>query len=262
LLGALTLPALLHQIAAEPARAVGAIVLVFVLPGFLLLRFLAPQRKLDFELSLLSVAMSVALLPPLALVLNRFKALSPSGWGVGLALLCLAAWAFRRRDLPGAPFEKAEELRRPVVIATLRLLRPGRVIRLSVVVLMITMAVGTARYGALNQRQFAYTEFWMLPSEKGDYRRLKIGVRNEEKRLVNYDLEISLNSRVFERRHLIVRNGDTWLNETTAPNDQSEEEQVIQAKLYRSDDPSMLYRQALLRFSPGSKRDHTLGSAS
>jgi uncharacterized membrane protein len=243
----------LSAFAAESARAVGAIVLVFVLPGFLLLHVLARQRKLDFELSLLSVAMSVALLPPLALVLNRFNALSPSGWGVGLALLCLAAWAFRRRDVPGAPFENAEEPRRQLVIAAPALLRPGRVIRLSVVALMITMAVGVARYGALNQRQFAYTEFWMLPSEKGDYRRLKIGVRNEEKSVVSYDLEISLNSRVFERRHLIVRNGDTWLKETTAPNDQSEEEQVIQAKLYRSDDPSMLYRQALLRFSPDSK---------
>ncbi len=229
-------------------RCVDALVLLLTLPGFLWLRFFSPAQKVDFEYGLLSLGMSVALLPPLALLLHRFNALTPTGWEVALAVFCLAAWHYSGRGSMKAGLSRPAEARdAPPSREASRGSR--RLLRLSGVALTIAMAVGIARYGALNHRQFAYTELWMLPSQRNDFQRVTIGIRNQEKKPSAYDLELTINGKLIERRsNLLVRNGDTWVEEAPTQFYATSAEQVVEAKLYRTDQPSMVYRHTLLKF--------------
>lgn len=231
-------------------KCIVALLCIFIIPGVLFIRFLSPSKRGIFEWCLLSLGISVALLSPLALLLHRFNALTPIGWGTALALFCLAAWHYSGRGpvAKTASFDAGEK----AVAASSPGARwgGGWVARLSCVVLAIATAVGIARNGALNHRQFAYTEMWMLPSRGNDSQRVTIGVRNEEKQGRSYDLELTLNGKLIERRSsLLVRSGDTWVEEAATQFTETNKEQVVEAKLYRTEQPSLVYRHTLLKFN-------------
>lgn len=245
-----------RELAIVSLRLALALVLLCLLPGFLMLRLFFPSQRLNFEFWFLSLAMSFAILPLIGLVLHPFNALTLQGWIAATSLLCLVAWFYLLRQPDARTASAIHDLdveeandERSLLRSPKGLLNVGRIVRFGSVALAIVMAIGIARYGAFNHRQFAYTELWMLPSQRNNFQRLTIGVTNQEKQPLSYDLELSLNGKLIQRRsNLIVRNGGTWIEEATAPIDKTGTEQIVEAKLYRTDQPSLLYRHTLLKF--------------
>jgi hypothetical protein len=104
--------------------------------------------------------------------------------------------------------------------------------------LVATGAYALAIHDEASERQFQYTEFWMLPSPTGD--RLAVGIRNVETETVSFDVEITLDGHRFAVFHgLAMAPGATWSREIPMP--VSATAQKAEAKLYRPED-DRLYR--------------------
>jgi uncharacterized membrane protein len=218
-----------------------AVALIFVLPGYLLLRNFRPRPTPSFENAILTLGLSVAVVIVLALVLHRFNALAPSGWGLLLPAFCLAAWLLSRRNAAAAQAASEEAPRRGLAIT------PYQAASLAIVVALVGFALVTARNGALAHQQFAYTEFWITPYDGRDHHRVVVGVHNKEKQPVSYDLELTLNGKIVARHpNLILADNEQIVEQMTAPDDETNPEQRIEARLYRNGSQPVLYRRVSL----------------
>ena len=176
-------------------RFVVALPVVFFLPGFLFLRLLAPSRSFDFETLVLTLGTSIVSTITLGLLLHFFNALTPAGWATGFGLLFLVSFLLRR-------FAGGTELARVKELAGSGhgqwRLKALPFTALLVAVVLVPSLVGAAAtlawHGAVDHRQFAYTELWIGPSKSGG---VTVGVKNQEQGDVRYDLEVRV-----ERRYL------------------------------------------------------------
>jgi uncharacterized membrane protein len=218
--------------------------LIFVLPGFLLLRLLAPSQSFGFESLVLTIGTSLVSAITLGLVLHFFSALTPTGWAVGFSLLILAAVSLRR-FLDGKTRAPSRVLAASGGVEWRLKALPvaAALVSLVLVPLLIGVAATLAWRGASNHRQFAYTELWIRPSESGG---VTIGVKNQEQRDVRYDLEVRVNGDIFVSRPDYVLHEDEQRLETLAiPVDELSVRRV-EARLYRNEGDRKLYRQVWL----------------
>lgn len=163
--------------------------------------------------------------------LNAAGFLTPFGWAVwfwavtaGAALV--AAGRRDASDLPSWPSPARVRLWQGAVIALAALVATG--------------AYALAVRDEASYREFRYTEFWMLPSASGDPGRLTVGVRSAETQTQRFDLEITLDGRLFAVfRSLTIVPGDTWTREIPVP--VLTTPQKAEARLYRPED-NRLYR--------------------
>jgi uncharacterized membrane protein len=219
-------------------KLVATIPIVLFFPGFLLLRALAPQRSFDFESLVLTVGLSLAATIVTALALHMFHALTSAGWMVAFGALFLAA---------SAPRLLPRTRRVETAAASPPALRRSRaalaIVSFTCVVGLVTVAVALAHQGAVSHRQFAYTELWVLRSETGG---VTIGVKNEERQSVDYELEVLVNGSVFARwPSYVVEKDEQRLEHLAIPIDDVSIRRV-EARLYRTDGDLTLYRRAWL----------------
>src|SRR5258708_29448797 len=163
--------------------------------------------------------------------LNAAGLLTPLGWAVWFwAVTAVAALvAASRRDAPDLPAWPGS--------AQVRLWQGAA---LALAVLVATGAYALAIQDEAANRQFKYTEFWMLPRSHGDPGRLVVGIRSAETQTQQFDLEISLDRQPFAVfRSLTIAPGDTWTREIAVP--VLATQQKAEARLYRPDD-NRLYR--------------------
>lgn len=163
--------------------------------------------------------------------LNATGFLTPLGWAAWFWAVTAGAAlvAAGRRDAPDLPAWPG--------LARVRLWQGAA---LALAVLVATGAYALAIRDEATDRQFKYTELWMLPSAHGDPGRITVGVRSAESQTQRLDLEISLDGQPFAVfRSLTMQPGETWAREIPVPVQATR--QKAEARLYRPED-NRLYR--------------------
>ncbi|MDN5001388.1 hypothetical protein ACFQZO_10885 [Bradyrhizobium sp. GCM10027634] len=163
--------------------------------------------------------------------LNATHFLTPLGWALWFWVVTAGTSlvAFRHRDIPDLP---AWPGALPV--------RTWQIAAIAFAMLLATGAYALAIRDEATYRQFSYTEFWMLPSVGDRPGQLTVGVRSAETRTQRFDLEITIDGRLFAVfPSLSIAPGETWTRQIPAPI--SATSQRAEGRLYRPDD-NRLYR--------------------
>ncbi|MDB5500862.1 MAG: hypothetical protein JWR89_764 [Tardiphaga sp.] len=163
------------------------------------------------------------------MALNAAGLLSPLGWAVWFWLAVVgSSLTAARRGGPAWTLVAAPDVRRWHV---------GAVV---LSVLVATGAYALAVRDETAQRQFKYTEFWLLPSEDGG--QLRVGVRSGEEKGERFDLDVILDGQPLATfRSVEVAPGQTWTRELPVAPAAVSRRAV--ARLFRPDD-NRLYRSA------------------
>jgi hypothetical protein len=220
-------------------RALATVPLLLFLQGFLVLGAFMPRRQVDFEFVVLSIGMSMVSTILLGLLLHAFHAMNHYGWAIGSGVVCTGAVSWSR-------FSGGGKSRASLLPTAMPIVRGALIACLGIVGAMLAGAIVLARYGAVNHRQFAYTDLWILPYDAQSTQRVTVGIRNKEQRSSNYALELLANGRVLVR----------WPQFSLADNEERIEQvpipiilglnQRVEARLYETGDPHRLYRRAWL----------------
>jgi uncharacterized membrane protein len=223
----------------EPLKIVVIIPLLLLLPGLVVIRGALRKKAMNFEFLILAIGMSVALTIVLGLVLHGLNALNSGGWGAAIsALLAVAIW----RWLFAKDASRKEERLSPFAVAGNRRLAACS----GVAAALFAGSIALAHYGADNHRQFAYSELWMVPSEGADSNTISVGVRNDEQKATNYDLEVLVDNKVFVRwPEFRLENDEQWTRELPIPL-AIRHSRHVEARLYNRDQPLRIYRRVWL----------------
>jgi hypothetical protein len=183
-----------------------------------------------FEHVIFAIGASLALGVLGGFVLNSVGMLTPSGWA-GWYLLVTSAGALiaaTRRDVP-------DRLSWPRLPG----LQPRHIAAFALAALLATGSYAVAVRDESSQRQFKYTELWLLPSANGG--ELTVGIKSAEAGPERFDLEISFDGRPFSAfRSFAISPGELWTREIPAP--QGTALKKAEARLYRLKD-MRLYRR-------------------
>jgi uncharacterized membrane protein len=228
-------------------RLLAVMPLVLFLPGFLLLRALLPKGEVDFECVILSIGISVASTVVFGLILHSLDAMNSLGWTVAVAFVVMGAlWLSRSRGgvrYLGAAFQWSALG-----------LNGASMVCFGVITVLVTGGIALASYGAANQRQFAYTELWIVPFDGHSNERVTIGVRNKEQKHSSYDLEVLVNDKLLVRwPEFDLSEDEEWVKQLPIPMNLGVGQRV-EARLYNHDSPLRLYRRVWL--SRANVTDH------
>jgi hypothetical protein len=228
-------------------QALAAVPLVLFTPGYTLLAALLPgSRPGVIERALFSVGLSLAVTILGTVALDRTHwGLQPAAWAALLGGVTLAAgaaaWA-RRRRLPQAA-------------APWRVLAPihgSQALLFSLAALAAIAAVTLAGRPAPARGAEGYSLLWLLPAADGNPNAARLGLSSHELAATEYRLALELDGRpIQEWGELSLAPGDRW--EATAALPPARADEMLEARLYRADDPETIYRRVTLwRRAPGS----------
>jgi hypothetical protein len=212
-------------------RTVLAAPMVLLVSGHAVLRAIRVRTASMSEHLAYAVGASLASGIAGGFALNAAGFLTPLGWAVWFWAVTAGAAlvAAGRRDAPDLPACPG-----PVRV------RLWQGAALALALLVATGAYALAIRDEATDRQFKYTEFWLLPLAHGDPGRLTVGVRSAETQTQRFDLEITLDGRPFAVfRSLTMQPGETWVREIPVP--VLATRQKAEARLYRPED-NRLYR--------------------
>lgn len=220
---------------------VGAIVFALVLPGVLLARLLGLGRRDGLTFTVAALSLSAVSMVLIGLGLNVVHMLDQAGWFKalvalnGVLALCVLLKAVIGAGRPAGSVGGGE---RPPAARV----GAGQLACVAVALAMAVGAIAVARQGASEHRQFKFTNFWLLPVE-GETDVFTIGVANREQRGMTYTLQIMTDGIVFRTvEGLQLDDGATWTeNLSIIPQDSSKG--AIEAWLFRSDQPDVVYRR-------------------
>ena len=241
----------LHTVLAALAgdlRAVAAIALVLVLPGMLLFAWVAGRPGRWFEWLVSGLATSLATTIVTGIALNRLpEGLVPRQWWIVLSLLCgvaaplgLAAVLRMRREAARVPVSRAS-LARAAVVALSAVIAMG--------------AIALARNGAEAHREYAYTNFWILPQAGPNPSSAVVGIENREKVVQVYSLELMANGAAIGLLpDLRLAPGERLVQPVAVPR-QAAGETMIEARLFLQGRPELVYRRVWLRLAAAPSPD-------
>jgi hypothetical protein len=199
--------------------------IVFI-PGFLILRAASPGRRVDLEFVVLSGGTSIATIIVLGLVLHVFNSMTPRGWTVALALVCVGAIVWSGQS-------KSAEALRPLTFSASRMALAS----FGIMAVLFAGAIAIARHGAVNQRQFKFTDLWIVPSDGRDLERVTVGVRNHEQHATTYILELVRNGKLLVRWPPFALGDNEERVEVFPISTKQGPEMRIEARLHKADDP-------------------------
>jgi hypothetical protein len=217
-----------------PRTALGA-PLLLLWPGYALTAALFPRWTLGWiERVIFSLGLSLMSGIIGAVVLN-FTAwgLTAPAWtvlgaGVTLAASLVAAW--RRRQL------SADKPVLPTIAG-------GHLALMAVAALMTVGAVGLSRAQLYRPDAQGYTMLWLVQDNESGPPQLRLGVRSAELTTQSYRLELTAGGvMVAEWPSFSVAPGQTW-ETTTLLAGLPEANKLLEARLYRNDEPGTLYRR-------------------
>lgn len=212
-------------------RTVLGVPMVLFVSGHVVLRAIGVRTISLSEHIAYAVGASLATSIAGGFALNAVGSMTPLGWAIWFCLVTAAATSVAawRRDVPDLPARRG--------LVQVRLWQGAA---LALAVLVATGAYALAVRDEASDRQFKYTEFWMLPWAKGNPARLTVGLHSAETQAQRYDVEITLDGRPFATfRSLTVAPGETWAREIPVPILATP--QRAEARLYRPED-NRLYR--------------------
>jgi uncharacterized membrane protein len=154
--------------------------LLLFLTGHVVLRSIGPIRTSLLEHTAYAVGASITICVAGGFVLYRLSFLTPVGWAIWLvAVTGTVLLVASRRQYEG-----------PVVSVKLPSLRREHVITIGVAALITAGAYLLAIHDEANQREFKYTEFWMLPKPKVPGK-LLVGIKSGEAETQRFDVEVT-----------------------------------------------------------------------
>jgi hypothetical protein len=222
----------------QVVRLLAALPLTLFLPGYAIVAVafgrseLAPPKRL-----MLSVAVSLMVLPLGALVLNVFPfGIRTWSWAVLLVLIVLAASrgaALRRGPASGE--------RRPAWTPP-RLRLTWKVAPLVAALLIATAAVVLAQEPLPAKHADGYTALWMLPAN-ADEEALVVGVQSNEQDPASYRLRIATGGGSQSKTYRVKLDpGEEKTFEVKVPSRSTGKTHVV-ASLYREGNPGRLFRR-------------------
>ena len=224
-------------------RLLGALPLVFFLPGYALGAALLPRRFFGLpERVLLSLGLSLIIVALGGLVLYWLGASLQAGtWALALSgfTVCASAIAWWRRSRSHSTDEPLPKLHFNVSR------RDGLLVGLAMLVAIA--AIGLARMPTPPKGVTGYTLLWMIPAGDGNANDYRLGVNSNEFSAGSYRLQLMLDGQVLrEWPALQLAPGESWEIQIELPSDRVGVGSV-EAKLYRLDNPDVVYRQVKLQ---------------
>jgi uncharacterized membrane protein len=215
-------------------RTVMSLPLVFFLPGYVLLRVMKPIGTSQAERIVYAAGLSIAVCLLFGLILNWAGWLVPAGWAAGLtAIVCIAALFGRRENWEETSAAPHGPTPRP---------RRWQAAVLGVALFVACGAYLLAVQGEASQREFKYTELWMLYGSPKAPGQLIIGVKSAEDDIQQFDMEVAVDGRTIGMWHaLALAPGDSWTRQITVPIKPGHT-QKAEAWLYRPED-NTIYRR-------------------
>lgn len=235
-----------------PLRAILALPLVLVVPGYALTLALMPQPRLGAGERLVhSLGLSLALAALGGFVLNWTPwGLRPQPWAALLALTTLGsgavAWA-RRSPSTSQPVARVPVTTAPSGDAQRSRGRPALpALLLALATVVVGAAWWTARGGAAQQASAGFTQLWALPAPEGDALTVRLGVRSQEPAPVSYRLRLEVEGELIQEWPAVaLAPGEQWEAVATLSPPQGAAGPVT-ALLYRADAPETAYRHVQL----------------
>lgn len=222
------------------ATAPAGLLLLFVLPGYTVQAAAAPQACLGAaERALLTVGISMAVATISGLLLNLTPwGLRPQWWALFLGTVSVAAGVVALlRSEGGAPNQPPEN--------KLISVSGTQAILLVVAAFVAASAFGLAHAAATSQPYQAFTQLSAVPGGTPGHPAVHLGITNGEGREFEYRLQISsAGQTIQEWPRVTVPPGQTWRLDFDLTADQTAG--GIEARLYRSDAPTTVYRQVRL----------------
>lgn len=221
-------------------RAVLAVPLVLILPGYALTMAALPNLTLGFvERLIFTLGLSLAIAVVGGVVLNLTPwGLQEGTWAAWLGTVTVVAGviAILRRRM------QADTKSSPVIVG----LSMRQTLVFGLAICITLGAIGLARYGATQQQSASFTQLWIQPVNQGGMRSVHLGVESMERQPTQYRLELkSDGSVVREWPSIDLAPGKTW--ETTAT--LATGTGSVEAILYRAEAPETVYRFVILRNS-------------
>ena len=218
-------------------RTLCGLPLVFVLPGYAIIRAVLPEARNTLAGATFVVGLSVAVTVFCGFALHGLGRMSTEGWAFALGAVTVAASCV-------APFRSS-----PDIVDNAKYwppLRPSQALMLIGAAAIAAGAVVLALQGAHARREFSYTEFWMVSTPRFDGN-VTVGFRNGEGRASSYDVEVMLDERVIAVwRSIPLQTGESWATEIAVPLGQSGGEKA-EAWLFKDGDRRHVYRRVWLK---------------
>ncbi|MEP7357635.1 MAG: DUF1616 domain-containing protein, partial [Anaerolineales bacterium] len=217
-------------------RIVLGVPLLLFWPGFALTAALFPRWRLGWtERAIFSLGLSLMTGILGAVMLNWSPwGLTTLSWtvlgsGVTLAAVLTALGRRRTQILPG--------------VARLPGIGGGQLALLALAAVMTIGAVGLSRVPVYAPDVQGYTLLWMTPESEAGTPRLRLSVRSAELTTQSYRLELTVSGvPVAEWADISLTPGETWETTTFVVGVPTTDSRV-EARLYRTEDPSTVYRR-------------------
>lgn len=221
-----------------PVRLVLAVPLVLFVTGHVLLRALGFTPTSLAAHCTYAVGASIGVCLAGGLALDLVGGLTPLGWACWFAVVTLAlSWfAWRRGADRNWAFAEPGFRRFHVV--------HGAVVGCALLIGCGAYAVAVR--GEALQKQFSYTQFWMVRAAPDAPDRLLIGIKSAESAPQSFDVDVTFDGRTAALwRSVEVKPGATWLA-TIGVTPGAEKLHKVEARLYRTGDNDMYRRVSVV----------------
>jgi uncharacterized membrane protein len=211
--------------------------LVLLLPGYAILLAALPEGRRTLAGAVFAIGLSIVVTVFAGLALHSLGAMNSVGWAFALCVITVvASWVACFRSSPIVA-DKARYWPR---------LRRRQALMLICAAVIAAGAVVLAQQGALARREFAYTEFWMVPTPQVGGS-VTIGFKNAEEQPSSYDVEVMLDDKVVAVwRSIPLQTGHSWTTELAIPLGHSGAKRA-EAWLFKNGDRGLIYRRVWLK---------------
>lgn len=218
-------------------RAVFALPLVLVLPGYALLAAACARSHLGIaEQVLFSLGLSLATTAVGGALLNWSPwGLQTDSWALLLGVVTLGASAVALKRRSARP---------TLMLYRLRPLMHGRQAALvGLAALVLGSAIAMGWIGAARQQTPGFTQLWALPaSAANQHHAIRLGVKNMEATTMTYEVDIVVNGKdVVKLPHVQAAPQHTWQTTVALPGDVPTGA-LVDVVLYRASAPGTAYR--------------------
>jgi uncharacterized membrane protein len=211
--------------------------LVLLLPGYAILRVALPEARSTLAGAVFAIGLSIVITVFAGLALHSLRAMNSVGWAFALCMITVVASCVARFRSPPMVADEARYWPR---------LRRGQAMMLICAAVVAAGAVVLAQQGALARREFAYTEFWMVPTPQVQGS-VTIGFKNAEEQSSSYDVEVMLDEKVVAVwNSILLQTGQSWTTELAMPLGHSGAKNA-KAWLFKNGDRGVIYRRVWLK---------------
>lgn len=237
-------------------RVILAFILLIYLPGYALSAALFVNQPFKpVERNLIRLGSSILLAIIAGVILNLTGlGLNASSWSAGLCgftlIGCLIAGLRRSKAGTGSILPRKPNLRSDRKWGIIGLVRGGGLI-LFLSVLLTIGAIGLAQTPISNPANLqGYTLLWILPAGSDSTGAVNLGVMNGQFTTTGYDLRIMVDNQVVNEWPAInLAPGQKWEIGAELPGNRTGST-LIEAVLYKLDNPNTVYRQVNLLVGP------------